>query len=741
MKCYTLVCLEIKTKNMNRVLVSAFLLLIGQQVFAQGKPVSLEDVWKRYSFFARSTASLNSMNDGKHYTALTNADNGPTIEKFSYKTGKSVGFILSSKVIKEQTGKDIRFDNYEFGPSEDKVLLATNTQSIYRHSSKSNYYVYDLSTSKLEQVDEGDKQQLASFSPTRNQVAFVSGNKMHIKNFERNANWDHTSFGTGAEDEFIAGAVDWVYEEEFSFDKGFEWSPNGDYIAYYQFDEREVPMFSMDVYGKGLYQTQYEFKYPKAGEHNSIVNINLFNLKSRKSIKVKIDDDFEYIPRIKWTVSGKLVLFTMNRHQNWLKLWLVNPKDGTSSLLYKEEAEAYIEINDNIRFLKDDSFIWTSEKDGFNHIYHIGKDGKVIQQITSGNWDVTEFYGIDEKRDILYYQSAEESPLERAVYSIKLNGKSKNKLSKLRGWNSAQFSKTFKYYVNTYSSKDVPTLETVHLYSGNKIRTITDNAGLKEHLRSFDLSNKEFFKFSTPDDVELNGWMIKPQNFDPGRKYPVLMFVYGGPGSQTVKNQYDGANTFWYQVLANKGYIVVSVDNRGTGARGRDFRTVTYQQLGKYETQDQIHAANYLKGLPYVEKNRVGIWGWSYGGYMSSLALTKGADVFKLAIAVAPVTNWRFYDSIYTERYMRTPQENADGYDDNSPINHVKKMKGRYLLVHGSADDNVHVQNTMRMIDALVQADKQFDLFIYPDKNHGIYGGNTRYHLYTKMTDFITENL
>ena len=375
------------------------------------------------------------------------------------------------------------------------------------------------------------------------------------------------------------------------------------------------------------------------------------------------------------------------------------------------------------------------------HLYHIDKKGTIKKQITKGDWSVTEFYGLDEKKGVLFYQSSEGNPVERSVYSIKLNGKGKKQLSEKKGWNSAEFSKGHKFYINTYSSKDVPTYQTLRSGKGELVRTITDNQALVKRLKSYDLATKEFINFDTEDGVNLNGWIMKPFDFDPNKKYPILMFVYGGPGSQTVKNQYDGFNHFYYQTLANKGYLIVSVDNRGTGARGRNFRTVTYKELGKYETTDQIASAKYLGTLPYVDKDRIGIWGWSYGGYMSSLCITKGADVFKMAIAVAPVTNWRFYDSIYTERYMQTPQENASGYDDNSPVNHVNKLEGSYLLVHGSADDNVHVQNTMRMISALVDADKQFDLFIYPDKNHGIYGGNTRYHLYTKMTNFILENL
>lgn len=719
------------------------LLLAGLcfQAFAQGKKVTLEDVWKRYEFYAQSTSALNSMNDGQHYAAITKTDNGPTLEKFSYKTGESVGLIISAKVIEEQTGKRVNFVDYEFSPNEDKVLLATDQESIYRHSSKSRYYVYDLKNGKLDSLATEGKQQLATFSPTRNQVAFVKDNRLHIQDFDSDSR-ELISFGKGEDDAFIAGAVDWVYEEEFSFHKGFEWSPNGDYIAYYQTDEREVPLFTMDIFGKGLYPSEDEFKYPKAGEPNSDVSIHLFDVKKQEDAKVEISQDYEYIPRIKWTKDDEeLVIYTMNRLQNQLTLWKVEAAKASASVLYQENAPSYIEISDDLRFFKDGSFIWTSEQDGYKHIYHMDKKGAIKKQITKGDWEVTEFYGIDEDSKTLYYQAAEESPMERAVYSIKLDGSGKKKLSTKKGWNDAEFSKGFKYYINTYSSKDVPTLETLHNSKGEQLRVITDNAKLKEKLRSYDIAQKDFFKFKNEEGTELNGWMIKPQDFEEGKKYPVLMFVYGGPGSQTVKNQYDGFNHFYYQSLANQGYIIVSVDNRGTGARGRDFRTVTYKQLGKFEIEDQISGAKYLGTLPYVDKKRIGIWGWSYGGYMSSLGITKGADVFTMAIAVAPVTNWRFYDSIYTERYMDTPQNNGNGYDDNSPINHVGKLEGKYLLIHGSADDNVHVQNTMRMISALVDADKQFDLFIYPDKNHGIYGGNTRYHLYKMMNDFILKNL
>ncbi|PTM04729.1 MAG: S9 family peptidase [Bacteroidetes bacterium] len=709
---------------------------------AQKKTVTVEDIWQRYAFYARSTSGLNSMNDGEHFTILQANKTGPSIEKFSYATGKQVETLVSAAKIKEASGKSIDFDDYQFNATEDKILLATETESIYRHSSRSYYYVYDLKTQQLDSIKAEDKQQLADLSPTENKVAFVAGNRMHIQDLDNNN--EIISFGQGQEDALIAGAVDWVYEEEFSFHKGFEWSPKGRYIAYYQFDESAVPTFSMDVYGQGLYPSQDVFKYPKAGEVNSKVNIHIYDSKTNKDYSVEIPQAYEYIPRIKWTKEeDELVIFTLNRHQNELVLWEVEVENEELEVeeLYRETAEAYLEINDNLRFLDNGDFIWTSEKDGYNHIYLMDDDGKVKKQITKGPWEVTEFYGYSAESGYLYYQAAEENSVQRAIYRIKLNGKNKQKLSQQKGWNDANFSKGMKYFVNTYSSASRPTYETLHQADGKELRVITDNASLVDRLETYDLSDKEFMVLDTENGQSLNAWMIKPQDFDASKKYPVLMFVYGGPGSQTVQDKYDSFNSFWYQSLAAQGYIVVSVDNRGTGAKGRDFRTVTYQELGKYEIEDQISAAKTLGQMDYIDASRIGIWGWSYGGYMSSLGITKGADVFKAAIAVAPVTNWRFYDNIYTERYMRTPQENASGYDENSPINHVNKLRGSYFLVHGTADDNVHVQNTMRMVESLVQSNKQFDLFIYPDKNHGIFGGNTRYHLYTKMTDFLLKNL
>ncbi|MEM1003540.1 MAG: DPP IV N-terminal domain-containing protein, partial [Bacteroidota bacterium] len=534
------------------------------------------------------------------------------------------------------------------------------------------------------------------------------------------------------------------YEEEFSFVRAFDWNKGSDKIAFIRFDETEVPEFSMDVYGQDLYQTQQVFKYPKAGETNSLVSLHLYDLNEDKLSDVKVTkayNDF-YIPRIKWTNDEDVLSAQfMNRYQNELDLWFFDATTNTSKLILEEKDEAYVDVTFDLTFLKDNSFIWTSEKDGFNHIYHYDSEGGLITQVTSGSWEVTSYYGFNEDKKTLYYQSTEDGSINRSVYSIKINGKNKSKLTKTEGTNYGSFSADYSYFINNFSSATSPPEYTLNdADSGNVIKSIVDNDALANKVASYKTSKKEFSTININGN-ELNMWMIKPANFDSTNEYPLFMYQYSGPGSQSVANRWNGANDYWYQLLAQKGYIVVCVDGRGTGFKGADFKKVTQNELGKYEVEDQIAAAKKLGELPYIDASRIGIWGWSYGGFMSSNALFKGNDIFKMAIAVAPVTSWRFYDTIYTERYMTTPQENPSGYDDNSPINHVDKLKGDFLLIHGTGDDNVHVQNTMRMVEALIQADKQFDWMIYPDKNHGIYGGNTRLHLYKKMTKFIDDTL
>ena len=721
--------------KLKSILSSLAILFLAQCVFAQEKMIQLEDIWASRTFSPEWVWGINSMNDGVHYSSLNYGENNVYITQYSYETGDSISTIVDSKDL-----DGISFSDYSFSEDEKKVLLPTETESIYRYSTRSNYYVYDRETKIAEELSEG-KQRLAQFSPDASKVAFVKENNIFIKDIINNTELQVTF--DGEINKIINGATDWVYEEEFAFDNGMQWNASGNKIAYYRFDEEKVPEFSMDLF-TDLYPSQSQFKYPKAGETNSTIELFIYDLDSNKTTKANINTEEEfYIPRIKWTLDENVLsVQRMNRHQNQLDFILVDAKDGSSQTIFTENDAAYIDVTDNLTFLNDGKyFIWTSEKSGYNHIYLYNLKGKQVRQITKGNYDVTDFYGIDESNNTVYFASSERSPMHRDVYAVQLNGKNKKTLTNKIGTNSATFSTNYKYFINQYSNANTPYYFSLFDAKGNEVRMLKDNSNLKNSLSEYALSQKEFFNFKTTEGIDLNGWMMKPHNFDETKQYPVFMYLYGGPGSQQVTDSWGGSNFLWYQMLTQQGYIVACVDNRGTGARGSEFKKCTYQQLGKLETEDQIEANRYLANLPYVDGSRIGIFGWSYGGYMSSLCLLKGADEFKMAIAVAPVTNWRYYDSIYTERYMRTPQENASGYDDNSPINHVEKLKGKYLLVHGSADDNVHYQNTMEMTNALVNANKQFDLFIYPNKNHGIYGGYTRLHLFTKMTNFIKENL
>ena len=717
---------------MKKILIICFSLFFIIPSFSQKKDITLEDLWKNYSFFPKNYSGLNSMNDGEHYAALEKTDKGQEVIKYQFKDGKKVRTLLQCYNFEIP-----KVNNYSFSLDEKKILLETETEKIYRYSSKSTYYVYNIFTDKIKKISN-DKLMYATFSPKGDKIAYVLNNNLFIKDINSGKTTQVTY--DGKKNHIINGASDWVYEEEFALVRSFEWAPDGEHIAYYKFNEKNVKEFSMDLFDGGLYPTQEVFKYPKAGEENSVVKVYFYNLEEDKSNYIYTKKDYEYIPRIKWTKNPKLlVMYGMNRHQNELDFVVVNTNDNTNKVLFTEKDKYYIDIHDNLTFLPEDNFIWTSEKDGFNHIYIKGLDG-YEEQITKGEWEVTSFDGINSDKMEIYYRSTEEGSINRTLYVQNLETNEKRKLSAQIGDNSIKFSKNLKYYLNSYSNANTAPYYTLHNSSGKQLKILEDNSEFNDNMQEFNLSNKELFTIQT-DEAELNAWMIKPPNFDPNKEYPLFMFLYGGPGSQQVKNSFGWTNFYWHQMLAQNGYIVACVDNRGTGGKGSEFKKITYKELGKLETVDQINAAKYFGKLDYIDEKRIGIQGWSYGGYMSSLAITKGADIFSLAIAVAPVTNWRYYDNIYTERYMQTPQENSNGYDSNSPINHVDKLKGHYLLIHGGADDNVHVQNSMEMISALVKANKQFDLFIYPDKNHGIYGGNTRFHLYKKMTDFILNNL
>ena len=678
---------------------------------------------------------LNSMN-GDFYSLLNFNENTKSIsvDKYSYKTLEKIETVVDSKNLSELR----YFETYNFNQNETKLLLGVAIEPIYRHSTLGNYFVYDLNSKSVTIIDD-EKIQEPIFSPDSKKIAFVKNNNIYIKNLETKELIQVTT--DGKKNKIINGICDWVYEEEFSFVRAFEWSNDSKHLAFLRFDETKVPTFSMDIVGNNLYPTQQVFKYPKAGEKNSIVTLHIYNTAVNKTSKVDLGS-YEYIPRIKWTKNAEtLSAITLNRHQNSLNLFFINTSTGTTNVVLNETDKAYVDIHDNFTFLEDNSFIWTSEKDGFNHIYHYSKEGTLKNQITKGLWEVTDFYGVNEKSKTIFYQSTENGSINRTVYSIGFNGKNKKRLSNASGTNSASFSKNLDYFINTFSDVNTPTIYTLHNKKGELLKEVLNNNQLANKLKNYNLSKKEFFTIET-ENGSFNSWMIKPVSFNSNNKYPLLITQYSGPGSQSVSNSWNGYNDYWYHHLAQKGYIVVCIDVRGTGFKGRDFKKVTYKELGKYEVQDQIDSVKKLAQLDYIDENCIGIWGWSYGGFMSSNCLLKGKDVFKMAIAVAPVTSWRFYDSVYTERYMQTPQENPSGYDENSPLNFASLLEGNFLLVHGSGDDNVHIQNTMRLTNALIEANKPFEQAIYPDRTHGIYRGkNTRLHLYNKMTKFIQQNL
>ncbi len=697
------------------------------------KQITLEEIWNG-TFSADRMNALNSMN-GDFYSLL-NVDRetrSSSVDKYSYATQQKVATIVDSKEVYDLPF----FSSYSFNNDETKLLLGTNFKQVYRRSFKGTFYVYDIKTKQVTLI--GNDIQEPTFSPDSKKVAYVKENNLYVRNLEENREVKVTK--DGKINSIINGVTDWVYEEEFAFVKAFDWSKDSNYVAFLRFDETKVSQFSMNVTGNELYPSTHTFKYPKAGEKNAKVSLHLFTVANKTVNTVEVGN-YEYIPRIQWTNEASVLsITTLNRHQNDLKLYFLDAKTNTSKVVLNEQDAAYVDIQDNLTFLDDNSFIWTSEKDGHNHIYHYDKNGGLKNQITKGNWDVTNYYGLNKKNNKIYYQSVENGAINRGVYSISLNSSDKKLLTPKNGQSNASFSKNLNYFINTHSSTtQVPTY-TLYNAEGKEVKLLKDNLELQVKLKGYQISKKEFFTYNINGN-DLNMWMIKPANFDASKKYPLLMFQYSGPGSQQVSNSWNRSNDYWHQMLAQKGIIVVCVDGRGTGFKGRDFKKVTQKELGKYEVEDQIAAAKFFAKEAYIDENNVGIWGWSFGGFMSTNCLLKGNDVFTMAIAVAPVSSWRFYDTVYTERYMTTPQENPTGYDENSPINHAEKLKGKYLIVHGSGDDNVHQQNTMRMVNALIKANKPFDMAIYPDRTHGIYRGqNTRLHLYTKMTDFVLENL
>jgi Dipeptidyl aminopeptidases/acylaminoacyl-peptidases len=695
-------------------------------------------------FKARMVEIPRSMNDGEHYTIM---QNHKAIAKYSYKTGANVDTIFSIARLKNSPIKQI--SGYEFSPNETKILVYTNVKYRYRRTFTADYYIYDIKRNEITPLSENGSQEVPLFSPDSRYIAFARQNNLFMKKLDFNTEIAITKDGQFGS--IINGTPDWVYEEEFEKTRYFEWSPDSKLLAFVKFNESKVPEFSFPIYLNDTkekdelptYPSSYKFKYPKAGENNSTVSVCVYDdyYKSIKSIKLGDDEQDFYIPRIKWTSSAdQLAIFKLNRNQNRLDMLLANPKSMLSKLCLRQEDKYYVDYEniDYIHFFADNlSFIGVSEKDGYRHVYLYGINGQIKKQLTKGNWDVSDVYGFDEKKQMLYYQSAEVTPMQRDIYSIDTKGK-KTRLTNGKGTHNATFNSTFTYFTDNASSIETPNTITLRTNLGSTIKVLESNTALASDFKALNLPKKEFFNFTTSENVKLNGWMLKPANFDPSKKYPVLQVQYSGPNSQQVL---DSWKIDWEYYLATQNYVVVCVDGRGTGARGSEFRKCTYEQLNILETKDQVETAKYLAKQSFIDKDRIGIWGWSYGGTMTLFSMTTGEKVFKAGIAVAPVTDYRFYDTAYAERFMRRPQENFNGYDKSSALLRADKLQGNLLIIHGTADDNVHAQNTMLYIDRLVAADKQFEMQMYTDKNHSILGKQTRRHLYTRMSEFLFKNL
>ena len=707
------------------------------------KKITLDDVITNGTFRQKSVSGLRSMNDGLNYTV----QEGNKIVKYSYKSGEKAGEIFDLEKVKNPPIQ--YFSSYQFSNDETKLLLFNNVRYIYRRSYTADYYVWNSVTEELTPLSTKGSQQVATFSPDGDRVAFVRDNNIFIKSL-RFGTESQVTFD-GKKNEIINGIPDWVYEEEFSFNKAIFWSPDSKLLAYIRFDETNVKGFTMTMFqgqspsmkDNELYPSDFTLKYPKAGEANSLVSVHVFDVNTRTNIKVDLGEETNiYVPRLKWTADGsELGVMCLNRRQDELNLLLANPLTGDIRTFFTEKNKRYVDENflDYFVFLPDnDYFIVNSERNGYSHLYLYNRQGFLVRQLTDGEFDVTAFYGFDNKKKVFYYQAAKESPLQREIYYVSLDGKKQGILSAEKGINNVNFSSEYQYFINYFSNSTTPNRVSLHSSDGKLLRVLEDNQDLKNTISQYSLPQKEFFTFKSQGDTELHGWILKPANFDPSKKYPVVMTQYSGPNSQSVS---DSWSIGWNDHLASEGFIVACVDPRGTAARGEEFRKATYMQLGKLESDDQIAAARYLGSLPYVDKANIAIWGWSYGGFMSLLCMEKGGSIFKAGISVAPITHFKYYDTVYTERYMRTPKENPEGYEDNAPLNNPSGIKGKLLIVHGSADDNVHLQNTVEFTEAMVQAGVHFEMAIYTNRNHSINGGNTSKHLYEKMTDFLKENL
>lgn len=706
-----------------------FLLTLTVAVVFQGlsaQEITLDKIYSGY-YRGKGIAGITSMKNGENYLVIEQGG----IAKYAYKNSQKEGNLV-----------DGQFESYEFSDDESKILLLKESQPIYRHSFLGKFEVKDLKSNKVISLNEGKFIQEPKFSPDGTKVAFIADNNLFYQTLDSGKITQITN--DGKKNSVINGLADWVYEEEFGHARLYDWTKNSNALVFVRSDESQVPEIYIPIYGKTLYPSEMRYKYPKAGEKNSVVSAYIYLLDGNKKTMVNLDNFKNYyIPNVVQTAKpDEIVLITSERIQNASDVLKVNTKTGEIKKLFTETDEKWVDTdNVTLEFLEDNSFLWGSERDGNRHLYWYSQDGKLKKQVTKGNWEVTDYYGFNPKSREIYVQTTEKGSINKVISKINIENGKAQLISNADGNNSANFSKNYNYFIETSSTASKPYTFVLKDGNGKVVKELQNNNDQLQKLKADNFIEKEFITIPNEAGDQMNAWIMKPKNFDKNKKYPLFMYQYSGPGSQQVTNSWDNGNALWFNHLVQKGYIVACVDGRGTGYKGTKFKKVTYMNLGKYEIEDQIAAAKWLGNQSYIDKSRIGMFGWSFGGYMTSLAMTKGADVFKAGIAVAPVTNWRYYDSVYTERFLRTPQENPDGYDKNSPTEYANLLKGKFLLIHGTADDNVHFQNSMEFSEALIQNKKQFEFMAYPDKNHGIYGGQTRPQLYQKMTDFILENL
>ena len=736
-------------KIMKKILSFFTAFLMSTEIIAT-EPISLQDITGG-KFSATYVSGINPIKGTDEYARISNE--GDKIIKYSFKTGKETGILFDTNDIK---AIDLhRISDYVISPDGATLLIETERKRIYRRSFTAEYYIYNVKDKSVKKLSENGAQQIPTFSPDSKHIAFVRNNNIFITDgaTETQVTTD------GKKNEIINGIPDWVNEEEFGFNNAMAWSNDGTSLSWIKYDESKVKTVSLQLFRGDKpalkdymdYPGEYTYKYPKAGHDNSVVSAWCYNLTNGKTAKYELPLDKDgYIPRIKTIpasekrASSTIIIYTMNRHQDVLRLYEANPLNGNCRMIIEESVPKYVkeEAMETISFTKDHIII-PSDRDGFMHTYLYDYNGKMIKQLEKGDYDVTSIYGYDEKNGTIYLQAAAESPMNREVYAVYKNG-TKKKLSGQKGWNSAIFSGDFKYFINIWSDRNSPYIFSVCSSTGKALRIMEDNKELKDKLEEYNLAEKEMFSFVTSEGIKLNGWMLKPANFDATKKYPVIMFQYSGPGSQQVVDSWSigsmGQGGMFDYYLTQKGFIIVCVDGRGTGARGSEFEKCTYLKIGDLESKDQVETAIWLGKQPYVDAGNIGIWGWSYGGFNTLMSMSEGRKVFKAGVAVAPPTNWKYYDSVYTERYMRTPEENPTGYATN-PIDRVNNLHGALLLCHGVADDNVHPQNSYEYAEAMVQADKDFKEILYTNRNHSIYGGNTRNHLLRQIATFFEKEL